>query len=174
MKYDRKTQMMDAGMAFFESSEGMGNVMGIVKAQLEYYGKVVSDSQIEPDSLPSSTGAFTFFMDWSSPWRTRYISCLVEDAGDTGKQDAEGRPVRRYAVSFKEGSRSSKLRACTYIFMTAAFLCLMVMQNFLLHGFRFMAGFACFALAAYTAYLWCVPSHKAQKTVKGLIASLLN
>jgi hypothetical protein len=174
MKYDRKTQMMDAGMAFFESAEGLGSVMGIVKAQLDAYGKVWQSSEIDHSLLPSCVGDFDLFLDWSTPWRTRYVACAVEEAGDTGRKDDQDRPVHRYAVSFKEGNRSTPLRAGGHIALAAVFFVMMIAQNFILSRFRFLVGLCFFVLAALTVYRWITPSHKAQRSVKQIISTLIS
>ena len=57
--------------------------------------------------------------DASTPWRIRYIACKVEDAGSTGRTDAEDREIRRYAAVFTEGNKSSGLRNAA--FLLAAF-----------------------------------------------------
>lgn len=96
-KIDVKTQMMDAGIAYFKSGDSFGAVIGSVKAQLGRFGTVLTvgedggafDRVVSQDALPRSTGPADFFMVHSTPWRSRYISCKVEDAGsaDTGSGD---------------------------------------------------------------------------------------
>ena len=90
--------MLDAGMTLFKSGENFGNTLGQVKAEMEVYGKVLKPSEIADVVLPESTGDCDLFLNWSTFWRIRYISCHLESSGDG------------YAATFKEGNRSTTFR----------------------------------------------------------------
>ena len=77
-----KVQMMDAGMTLFESEQNYGNALGQVKAELEVYGNVLKPCELADAALPESTGDCDLFLDWSTFWRVRYISCHLESAGE--------------------------------------------------------------------------------------------
>jgi len=154
---DRKAQMMDAGTALFSSGEEFGPTIGRVMAEMAVYGKVFKPSEIDPEILPFSTGRCDLFLDWSTPWRYRYISALVEDVPGEGE--------RRYAVTFKEGNRSTPLRAGVHILLILCFLSLFFWGNAWL-------GICGVAAACLTAYRWVAPSRKAVRVVRALIAKL--
>lgn len=103
-KFDGKVQMLDAGMVLFETKSDFGDTLGQVKAEMEVYGKVLKPADLSEAELPESTGECDLFLDWSSIWRVRYISCHLESA-DGGESDPH-----RYAATFKEGNRSTMLR----------------------------------------------------------------
>lgn len=56
MQFNKKVQMLDAGMTLFKSGENFGNIFGQVKAEMEVYGKVLKPSEIADVMLPESTG----------------------------------------------------------------------------------------------------------------------
>lgn len=145
---------MDAGMTLFRAVSGFGDTLGQVAAELEVYGNVLKPCDMADAKLPESTGDCDLFLDWSTPWRIRYISCIVESAGKD-----------RYAATFKEGNRSTVLRG-------AAMFCLLVSfaaTALLGHGICAIAGII---FAGLTAYLWILPSRKAQNTVRKLMDNL--
>ena len=109
MVFDKKAQMMDAGMVLFPSDEPFGRVLGMVKTAMTPYGKVWRKTDLEGSVLPDSLPEFDLFLDRSTPWRKRYISAWVSDAGDG-----------RYALTFREGNRSTGLRAATFILLIFA------------------------------------------------------
>ena len=163
-KFDRKAQMMDAGTAFFEAKEGYGSILGELKAEMEVYGKVLKNSEIDNKELPFTTKECDLFLDFSNAFRYRYISCLLMDAGDTGKITDKGEHIRRYAAVFKEGNTSSGLRNMFTIIIIAIFTAIGV------YGFMqyIPAGFIGIAGILSIAYCWIVPSSAAQETVKSL------
>lgn len=100
--FDKKIQMMDAGMRLFDSPKPFGTVLGGMKTEMAKHGTVLRPNEINPANLPETTGVCDLFLDWSSPLKKRYLSCRIEDAGIVGKTD-EGEEIHRYAVTFKEG-----------------------------------------------------------------------
>ena len=136
-KFDRKAQMMDAGTAFFEAKEGYGSILGEIKAEMEVYGKVLKISEIDNKELPFTTKECDLFLDFSNAFRHRYISCLLMDAGDTGKITDKGEHIRRYAAVFKEGNTSSGLRNMFIIIIIAIFTAIGVygFMQYILAGF---------------------------------------
>lgn len=162
-EFNSKVQMMDAGMTLFESEENFGNTLGQVKAEMETYGKVLKSSELDTAKLPVSTGECDLFMDWSSIWRIRYISCHVESAGE---RIENGKTIYKYAASFKEGNRSTSLRGIVMMIFMVIFTIETIFASriiFTLQGLIF---------AGLTAYLWILPSRKAQNNVQDLEETL--
>ena len=81
MVFDKKAQMMDAGMILVHSDEPFGRMLGMVKTAMTPYGKVWRKTDLEGSVLPESLPEFDLFLDRSTPWRKRYLSAWVEDAG---------------------------------------------------------------------------------------------
>ncbi len=143
---DRKVQMMDAGTALFTMDEEFGTALGQVRAELKEFGKV----EDEDDEM---------ILDFSTPWRKRFISCRLEDAG--------GSSPHRYAAVFKEGNRSTALRAVTHMAAAAAVLVLTVFTDIKLDNlsetFLTIIGIIlCFAII----YAWITPSARSVRTLR--------
>lgn len=163
---DRKVQMMDAGMVLFETEKPFGTVLGGLKTELGKHGRVLTGNEMKAEELPGSTGECDLFLDWSVATRRRYISCRLEDAGAAG-QTANGEPVRRYAVSFKEGDRNRRCRIIAAQVLAAAFFILGIIGIKGIPGiFTIIAGIA---LAFVTEYVLLSPSKKAQDVITGLL-----
>lgn len=162
-RFDTKVQMMDAGMTLFESEQNYGNTLGQLKAELEVYGNVLRPAEIAEAVLPESTGDCDLFLDWSTFWRVRYISCRLESAGETEK---DGKTIYRYAATFKEGNRSSMFRGVVMLLVLLSF----VVDAVAAHGF--ISTVLGMVLAALAAYLWILPSRKARRAVSELLAKL--
>ena len=105
---DRKVQMMDAGMRLFESEKPLGTVLGGIKNEMGRYGRLMRRNEIDPEELPATTGDCDLFLDRSSRFKSKYLSCRVEDAGTVGKT-ADGEEIHRYAASLKEGNRNTNV-----------------------------------------------------------------
>ncbi len=153
MVFDKKAQMMDAGMVLFPSDEPFGRVLGMVKTAMTPYGKVWRKTDLEGSVLPDSLPEFDLFLDRSTPWRKRYISAWVSDAGDG-----------RYALTFREGNRSTGLRAATFILLI--FAC--VLAAVCIPGIGLLRP-ALWALAGWVAYRWIVPARNNRKAVEELM-----
>ena len=153
MVFDKKAQMMDAGMVLFPSDEPFGRVLGMVKTAMTPYGKVWRKTDLEGSVLPDSLPEFDLFLDRSTPWRKRYISAWVSDAGDG-----------RYALTFREGNRSTGLRAATFILLI--FAC--VLGAVCIPGIGLLRP-ALWALAGLVAYRWIVPARNNRKAVEELM-----
>lgn len=154
-KFDKKTQMMDAGTVLFRSEGDFGSAIGKVKGTMQPYGKVWTASELDMETLPSSGRGCDLLLDWSTPWRTRYISCKVSASGDN------------WAAVFKEGNRSGILRSITFIALIVILLSLAVFGH---PGFP--GGLVSVVLCLILLYLWLVPSYKAVSTVREIMASL--
>lgn len=153
MQFNKKVQMLDAGMILFKSEENFGNTLGQVKAEMDVYGKVLKPSEIEDVVLPESTGDCDLFLNWSTFWRIRYISCHLESSGDG------------YAATFKEGNRSTTFRGIV-MSLLISFAAVVIFAPGTLYT---LLGLI---LAGLAAYLWILPSRKAQKTVAALMHKL--
>jgi len=136
--------MMDAGSVLAETGEGFGSMIGCVRAELAYYGKVTETED-------------GFLMDFSNSWRVRRISCKVEDAGPAGRIDAEDREVRRYAVTFKEGNASGWLRKLVFAIVMIAFAVL---------TFRCFFAIVGLLLAAYCSIIPASSSRRVLDAIK--------
>lgn len=145
---------MDAGMTLFHSGSEFGDTLGQVAAEMKVYGNVLKPCDMDDAKLPESTGECDLFLDWSTPWRVRYISCKVENAGND-----------RYAATFKEGNRSTVLRGAVMFCLLVSFAA----SALLAHGICAIAGIM---MAGLTAYLWILPSRKARNTVRKLMDNL--
>ncbi len=172
-KTDRKTQMMDAGTALFSAREGIGMAIGYVRRKMEEAGgEVANINEVSQDVIPTTTGDFDLFMDFSTPWRSRYISAKVEDAGEGGT-DADGEPMRRYAAVFKEGNRTAPLRAACHILVIAGLILTPITVGILFPDLaNFVLTVLCLVAAGYTAYRWIVPSKVSQKKVAAIQRAL--
>ncbi len=154
-RFDKKTQMMDAGTVIFRCEVGFGSALGKVRGVLAPYGKVYAANQLNPEGLPSSCRGCDFLLDWSTPWRTRYICCKVSASGDA------------YAAVFKEGNRSGILRAAFFSALMALFIILAIFS-----GTGFLVRLACIVLCLVSGYLWLVPSSHAAGKVREIMDSL--
>lgn len=134
---------------------------------MEVYGKVLKPADLSEAELPESTGECDLFLDWSTIWRVRYISCHLESA-DGGESDPHGgeSDPHRYAATFKEGNRSTMLRGVVMAVLLAGF----VLDIIFVHGV--LNTICAVVLAALTAYVWILPSRKAQRVVKSLMKAL--
>ena len=151
---------MDAGMALFETKDNFGLCLGQVKAELSEYGKVLTPKELEGIDIPESTGIYDFFIDRTTFWRKRYISCRVESAGEMEK---DGDTVYRYALCLREGNRSTALRGI----VMAVIILLAVSLLFLSHSL--IAGILSVAVALIAGYCWVMPSSTASGTVKSIM-----
>ncbi|HAY18552.1 MAG TPA: hypothetical protein DCY24_05035 [Rikenellaceae bacterium] len=118
---DKKVQMMDAGMVLFTSEKPFGTVLGGIKAELTKLGEVKRANEISMDEVPDTTGVFDLFVDWSSPFRWRAISCRLEDAGLVGT-NADGNEIRRYALCLKEGNKNRRCKVAAVLLVAVIFI----------------------------------------------------
>lgn len=161
--FDKKVQMMDAGMKLFESENGFGTCIGQVKANLKEYGKVLENRDLEGVTLPDSTGEYDLFTDRTDLWRKKYISCRVEYAGER-KED--GKTIYKYAASFKEGNRSTVFRGMTMLVLMLLAAAGAIWFN------SFLSYAAGIAITLATACFWIMPSREAVRAVRKLMSEL--
>ena len=105
---DKRVHMMDAGMRLFESEKPFGSIIGGIKNEMGQYGRLMRRSEINPDDLPPTTDDCDLFVDRSTKFKSKYLSCKVEDAGIVGKT-TDGEEIHRYAASLKEGNRNTNV-----------------------------------------------------------------
>ncbi len=103
---DKRVQMMDAGMRLFETEKPFGTVIGGIKTEMSKYGKVLKPNEIVESDLPEASTGCDLFLDRSTKYKTKYISCSLEDAGLVGKTP-EGEDIHRYAATLKEGNKNT-------------------------------------------------------------------
>ena len=161
-EFDRKAQMMDAGGARFILRGGYGTALGLVRHHMEEVGKVFPAQDSLP--VPPSTGPYDLFVDLSSPWRRRYISCKVDDSGEAPEWKSEEGPSRHYSATFKQGDRSTPLRSTVFAICALALLGIA-----LFGGAPFLVKLCLIVLALLVAYAWTAPSSLCIKAVRGLI-----
>lgn len=162
-KLNTKLLMMDAGMRLFESNDNFGSTIGQVKAEMEVYGNVLKTSELDNITLPATTGECDLFLNWSSLWRTRYISCHVESAGDF---ERDGEAVHRYAASFREGNASTLFRD------TIMFIIIALSISAMIFGHSVFITLAAIAAILATGYFWIMPSSKASRIVEKIMESV--
>ena len=105
---DRRVQMMDAGMRLFDSEKPFGTIIGGIRNEMSQYGRLMRRNEINLEELPPMTGDCDLFLDRSTKFKSKYLSCKVEDAGIVGKT-ADGEEIHRYAASLKEGNRNTNV-----------------------------------------------------------------
>ena len=70
MVFDKKAQMMDAGMVLFPSDEPFGRVLGMVKTAMTPYGKVWRKTDLEgsrkKNRIYANSGKTVFCVDCGS------------------------------------------------------------------------------------------------------------
>ena len=94
--------MMDAGMRLFETEKPFGTVVGGIKNETSKYGKVLRAKDMEGIELPAASVGCDLFLNRSTKYKTKYISCTIEDAGEVGTT-SDGEQIRRYARGWKVG-----------------------------------------------------------------------
>ena len=119
---DKRVQMMDAGMRLFETEKPFGTVIGGIKTEMSKYGKVLKPNEIVELDLPEASAGCDLFLDRSTKYKTKYISCSLEDAGLVGKT-LEGEDIHRYAATLKEGNKNTTVG----IYVSAALLIIWAM-----------------------------------------------
>ena len=163
---DKKVQMMDAGMTLFTSEKPFGTVLGGIKTEMSRYGAVKRPGEISLDSVPDTTGECDLFLDWSTPFRWRAISCKLEDAGPAGT-NSEGDEVRHYAASFKEGNKNRKGKVVSVLALAVLSIAVGMIGIDGIPGiFTVAAGLL---VAAFVLVFGLRPSKNAQKAVKDLM-----
>lgn len=164
---DKRVQMMDAGMVLFTSEKPFGTVLGGIKAEMSRYGVVRRANEISNGDVPDTTGECDLFVDWSTPFRWRAISCRLEDAGYAGRND-DGEEIRRYAASFKEGNRNRGVKVTLLIvFAVAVIVSGLLCPDGSAGIFTFAVSVA---LSAALLIFGLRPSVKAQRAVKNLMS----
>ncbi len=154
-----KVQMIDAGMRLVRSSNPIGTEIGRVRAVLSEYGKVYMNGAFELSRLPDSAGDFDLFVDMSSFWRFRYLTCKVEAACEAPGED--GKYV--YAITLRQGDKSTVIRG---IVMAALILCCLAVIV-AIPGFIPKLFAAAGALAI--SYWWILPDSYSRRQVTRLL-----
>lgn len=164
---DKRVKMLDSGTALLCYCGGFGPMLGQVRAELSDFGtKVYTPRECDPSDFPPGA-EWDFFLDYSSPLRTRYLSCAVFDSGDTGRVDGEDRPVRRYAVEIRTGWAYTPLSR-----FLSAILPVLALALLIWNPFPWWAGILVFALAALTEYILLRPDRKSARTARKVRHSL--
>lgn len=162
---DKRVQMMDAGMALFQTAKPFGTVLGGIKAEMERHGKVLRRNELKAEDLPEGTGDCDLVLDWSSWLRKRLIACVLEEAGEAGKT-SDGETIHRYAASFKEGNKNTVARVVICCLKAAVFIALGIIGiRPVPRAVTILAGLA---IAVYIFIIGLKPSVKAQRLTRRL------
>jgi len=146
---DDKVQMMDAGMAFFKSENGFDEESKRVAEIMASHSFPHRKAEVTRDDEGN------LIMDYSNPFRRRYLSCHVEIC-DSG----------RYAVNIFEGNRNLPLKVDILIF---CHLCLVIPSLF------FFQWISCIIWIGVISWIFSkalFPSKLAQENVNGLLNDL--
>ena len=150
---DDKVQMMDAGMRLFESEKPYGIVLGGIKTEMAKYGKVLRPNEIDQSELPPTTGECDLFMDRSTKFKSKYMTCKLEDAGTVGKTQ-DGEDIHRYAATLKEGNRNTNVG----IYVHLALILIWAMLGWLVSDGSILLTLALLAVGIYGAWRQLRPS----------------
>jgi len=173
--FDKKIQMLDAGTSIFLSTLPYGSAIGALKDELSLYGKVYGNPSQE--DLPKGVYPCDFFLDYSTPWRRRYISCRLESDGEvcsylgadsriTTEPTPGSVPLYRYAAVFNQGDGNTPLRI-TVIAVCVAVLCILAVLAVPKWGWILIVA----GLLA-SGRILIAQSKKAHETVRTIIRSL--
>jgi hypothetical protein len=141
---DKDVKMMDSGLSLISSEKDFTTVSNQIMTILGSDGGKVS-----------KTGPSDMVLDYSTPWRNKFISCHLEEDG----KDAQGKT--RYAASFMEGNASNWLRRLTQLTTLTVVL---VITAILSHGFLEVILFILFILTYL--FVSVLPSYRSQKRME--------
>lgn len=150
---DKSIHMMDAGMRLFESEKPYGIVLGGIKKEMEGYGKVLRTNEFSDEELPEASSGCDLFLDRSTRYKTKYISCSLEDAGTVGRT-ADGEEIHRYAASLKEGNKNTNVG----IYVSLAMILIWAMLGWLVSDGGVLITLALTAVGIYGAWRTLRPS----------------
>lgn len=166
---DKNVMMLDAGMVRFSTDKPFGTALGGIMTELKSKGRVLRLNEIDPDDLPPTCGGCDLFLDWSTPLRKRYISCVLEESDRTSVDEA-GDIVHHYSASLKEGHKNTPLRVLAVLGIAAGLAIL---------GILGVGGFpkGVTTILGLSGGFFCLlkglgPSRKAVKTVKHLLQEI--
>ena len=164
--FDKITPEEKKAMALEACAEMCGKDAKVISAASAYgdeqdFKYMITSNGFEGES---SSSYFSIYANvFKSPWRIRYISCHVESAGE---HVVNGKTAQRYAATFKEGNRSSSLRGVVMFLFLISFATEALITPGIIYTLQGII------FAGLTAYLWILPSSKAQKVIKKLMNRL--
>ena len=118
MKDDTRLKWMDSGLALFRVRGGLDEATGRVVSEMERGGG--RTSRTAGTDSPARAGAADILLDYSTPWRRRFIAARIEESGQEGS--ALRADERVYAVMFKEANGNTRLRTLALIILSIVLL----------------------------------------------------
>ncbi|MBO6248369.1 MAG: hypothetical protein J6L98_04495 [Bacteroidales bacterium] len=166
---NKRVQMMDAGMRLFRTEKPFGTVLGGIKTEMAKYGTVFRERDLEGQELPEACADCDLFLDRSTKYKTKYISCKLEDAGTVGTTD-EGEEIHRYAASLKEGN----MNTATGIYVHLGLVIIWAMLGWFISGGSGWITLAFTIIGFIGAWKMLRPSKDNARTVASLLESFEN
>lgn len=166
---DKKVHMMDAGMRLFCSEKPFGTVLGGIKNEMAKYGKVLRTKELEGETLPEASVGCDLFLDRSTRYKVKYVSCVLEDAGTVGKT-ADGEDIHRYAASLKEGNKNTNVG----IYVAVALILIWAMLGWFISDGAAWVTLAFAIIGIYGAWRMLRPSRDNAKVVALLMEAFEN
>ena len=164
---DRNVQMMDAGMRLFETEKPFGTVLGGIKTEMAQYGKVYRTNEIDRDSLPAASSGCDLFLDRSTRYKSKYLTCSLEDAGIVGKT-SDGEEIHRYAASLKEGNKNTNVG----LYVAASLVIIWAMLGWFISDGKALTVILFTAFGLFGAWLQLRPDRRSVKLVNQLLDTL--
>ena len=164
---DSKVKMMDAGMRLFETEKPYGTVLGGIKTEMAKYGKVLRTNELEGETLPGASVGCDLLLDRSTKYKVKYITCTLEDAGQTGTTP-DGEPVRRYAASLKEGNKNTNVG----IYVSVALILIWAMLGWFISDGNGWVTIGLALIGGYGAWRMLRPSKDNLQVVTSLLEAL--
>lgn len=161
---DKTTQMMDAGMRLFETEKPFGTVLGGIKTEMAKYGKVLRPNEIVDSELPGASIGSDLFLDRSTRYKAKYISCSLEEAGTVGTTP-EGETIHRYAASLKEGNKNTKVG----IYVACSLVIIWAMLGWFVSGGSGWIALVFTVIGIFGAWRMLRPSKDNRETVSDLL-----
>ena len=164
---DKSTYMMDVGMRLFDSEKPYGIVLGGIKKEMEGYGKVLRTNEFSDEDLPKASVGCDLFLDRSTRYKSKYISCTLEDAGTVGRT-ADGEEIHRYAAALKEGNKNTNVG----IYVSLAMILVWAMLGWLVSDGGVLITLALTAVGIIGAWWTLRPSKDNSRVARRLLDAL--
>lgn len=147
--YDDKVQMMDAGMAYYQSGNTFSDEIKRIEGIMAENGFPGRKTDVSKDANGD------LFMDYSNSLRHRYIRCHLDDCGD-GK----------FAVNIYEGNRNMPMRVAIIL------VCFAIMVIPAILYFDTLCAIAWIAIFSWICAKVLRPSELAQDNVSNILSRI--
>lgn len=164
---DKGTFMMDAGMRLFESEKPYGIVLGGIKNEMAGFGKVLRTTEFSEEDIPELSKGCDLFMDRSTRYKSKYISCSLEDAGTVGRT-ADGEEIHRYAALVKEGNKNTNVG----VYVHLALIIIWAMLGWFISDANAWVTLAFAAVGVLGAWFQLRPSKDNARVARNLLKAL--